>query len=373
MKKNIALLLCSLVLILTFAELVLRVLNVEEIKKPDNRPVAGWIRIPEEVWTEYHSELGWFHQKNRHAVLKKGRTLEVELTTNNWGFRGLRDYEMRRPEHTKRVMVLGDSFVFGWGVRDQEVLTAQMESQVQNLEALNLGVAGYGIDQIYISFQKLGLEFRPDYVFIGIYQEDFWRATRAFTDAGYAKPYFSVTDSEQLVLHNVPVPEPKQMRVGQFPQVVHRPWVERALWQSALYRVTKKMLARLGKDIGIIDPSLDDEWFLGRAILHELIAEIHSIDAEPVILIVPPKEWFKNTKPTSLQKSLKRFAEREHVPLIDLTPVFAEAASQTELTDYYIKDEWHWTVKGHELVANLLLSYLREQGYLSSGRSHEVA
>lgn len=369
MKKNVVLFFCSLFLALFISELALRILKIEELKKPNNDPVTGWIRVPEEVWTEYHPELGWFHQKSRRAVLKKGKTLEVEVTTNTWGLRGARDYKEDRPRNSKRILVLGDSFVFGWGVRDNETLTAQIESQVPNLEALNLGVPGYGIDQIYLSFLKIGTVFRPDYVFIGIYQEDFWRATRAFTDAGYAKPYFSISRSGHLILHNVPVPERYQLEKDQFPDVIlHNP-VEKTFLHSVLYRIAKKIIMRWGRDFGILDPDLSEEWHLGRAILQQLIMEIRNIGAKPVLTVIPPKEWLKNSKPTSLQKSLKRLSERENVPLIDFTPIFIDAVSRSKLSDYYIEDEWHWTPKGHELAAHLMIQHLMEKGYVTSGKN----
>ena len=71
MKKNLALLFCSLLIVLVCAEVILRIFKIEEIRKPMLNPVAGWINIPEEAWTEYDPDLGWFHQKSRHAILKK--------------------------------------------------------------------------------------------------------------------------------------------------------------------------------------------------------------------------------------------------------------------------------------------------------------
>lgn len=365
MRKNIALLICSLAVILIFAEFIIKMLRMGEFKKPMLNPVPAWINVPEEVWTEYDSELGWFHQKNKQVVLRKGKILAVDLATNNFGFRGTRNYERKRPAGIKRIMVLGDSFIFGWGVRDHETFSAQMELENPNLEVINLGVAGYGLDQISLSFKKIGEPFRPDFVFIGIFPEDFWRATRAFTDAGYAKPYYSISKSGGLTLHNVPVPKPQQMRIGQFPEVIKHSFVEKLLLHSALYRLARKTLLRLGRDVGILDPSIDEEWLLGRAILRKLTADIRSLQAEPVLLVIPPKEWLKNRKLTSLQKSLNRFAERERVPIIDLTPFLSKVVSETELTDYYIKDEWHWTAKGHELAATVLADYLKREKYLT--------
>ena len=58
MKKNLALLFCSLLIVLVCAEVILRIFKIEEIRKPMLNPVAGWINIPEEAWTEYDPDLG---------------------------------------------------------------------------------------------------------------------------------------------------------------------------------------------------------------------------------------------------------------------------------------------------------------------------
>ena len=45
---------------------------------------------------------------------------------------------------------------------------------------MNIGVPGYGMDQIYLSYQEIARTFHPDMVLIGIFPEDFWRCKRSF-------------------------------------------------------------------------------------------------------------------------------------------------------------------------------------------------
>ena len=82
------------------------------------------------------------------------------------------------------------------------------------------------------------------------------------------------------------------------------------------------------------------------------------MDAVPLVVIIPPERWMKNTKPTSIEKSIARFAKREHVDLINLTPYFVDDVRKSSLTDYYIEDDWHWTPKGHAMVASLIAAHL---------------
>lgn len=355
MKKNLILIAGSVVIALVIVEIAVRVWLPE--KAVIHELPTSWVIIPEQVWTERHPILGWYHEKNKQALLKRG-DLQVEIGTNSQGFRGSREYQLEKSQGTVRVVTLGDSFAFGWGVRDNETFCAQLESRYENLEVLNLGVAGYGVDQIFLAFRTIAKSFRPDYVFITVYPDDFWRSTRAFTDAGYGKPYFQLALGGELILRNVPVQEPVKMDYRQFPEIIVYGPFERALMHSALYRYLKKRSLRLARDWGWIDPDITEEWRLGESILKELIREVREMGAEPLVAIIPPQLWMWNTKPTSIQKSILRFGKRENVDAIDLTPIFVKAAQGSNLFEFYIQDDDHWTTKGHSLAADVLGEYL---------------
>ena len=357
MKKNLILILISIIFALIIMEVAIRAWIPD--KTVIQKPPTSWVIIPEQVWTERHPILGWYHEKNKQATLKKG-SLQVEINTNSEGFRGVREYQKKKPSSTIRIVSLGDSFTFGWGVRDTETYNAQLESRYENLEVLNLGVAGYGVDQFLVAFRTIGKLFHPDYVFIALFPEDFWRSTRAFTDAGYGKPYFQLIRGKELVLRNVPVREPAQINYEQFPEVVTRGIAEKILMHSALYRYIKKKTLRLARDLGWIDPDLTEEWKLGGAILKQLVQEVKEIGAQPLIIIIPPAQWMKNTKPTSIQKSILRFGKRKKVDVIDLVPTFIRAVQTSGPFDFYIKDDDHWTAQGHSLTADVLAQYLEE-------------
>lgn len=358
-KLNSLLVLVSILLSLLIAEAAIRVLAPQKKIIPSSR--TQWVAMPELVWTEPHPALGWYHQKSKKAILKKD-PLSIEINTNAAGFRGNRDYQKEKPSGTVRTLILGDSFAFGWGVLDGETFGAQLENQVENMEALNLGVAGYGIDQIYLSFSEIGKEYQPDFVFITIFPEDFWRATRAFTDVGYGKPFFKLNRANVLTLNNVPVRSPEEMGFEQFPEIIEHGYMETWFLNTATYRYLKKKTLRLARDLGWVDPDLTEEWRLGQAILKKLLREVRERGAKPLLVIVPPERWMGNTKPDSIQKSLARFAAREREELLDLTPHFIKASRRFGVNQFYIKGDNHWTADGHKFVSDLLIQYLKTQG-----------
>lgn len=357
--KNIALFLFSIIFSLSILEIAYRA--VYEHRRPAEKPKENWAIIPERFWTEYHPVLGWFHQKNKKAFFRKNGS-ETELNTNSQGLRGQRDYQTEKAAGIKRIVALGDSFFFGWGVKDEETFASKLEARHKNLEVINLGVPGYGMDQILLMFTHIGQAYHPDVVLIGIYPEDFWRATRAFSDSGYAKPYFVLSDGKQLILKNMPVPKPFELNTNQFPEIMKRNPVENILIYSSIYRSLKDGFIRLGKNLKWIDPDSTEEWVLGRAILSELVREVRASQATPILVIVPPSRWMESERRESVYLSLLRFAKRESIEVIDPVPVFREAVKKSGVTKYYIQDDWHWTQEGHELIAGLLSERLKKYG-----------
>jgi len=347
-----------LLMMLALGEVVSRKM-MPESRMPD-RP-QGWAVIPEESWVEYDSDLGWFHQKNKSAFLEKNE-LRIPVTTNDLGLRGAREYALAKPGGISRLYAAGDSFTFGFGVQDNETWPAQMEQMRSGLQVMNLGVADYGIDQIRLLLEKFGYAYAPDIVIVAVYPEDFWRATRAFNDAGHGKPWYRLNPDGTLALQHHPVPKDKNFSTVQFPEVMSRSPAERVLSHSALYRLSLKAAGRLRKSLGHEDPDTSREWLLGRAILKQMVQEIRSHGVEPVIAIVPPRRWITGTD-EPVRQSLIRFGEREAVTVIDLTQVFRKASAEKGVDALYIPDDHHWTVEGNRLAAETILGKL----HLDSG------
>lgn len=328
--------------------------------EPLPAPPADWAKIPEEQWIEYHPRLGWFHQKSKQASLVKNN-LKIPLSTNSRGLRGKREYPPFEISGKKRIYAVGDSFTFGFGVRDEETFAARMETLQPSLDVLNLGVAGYGVDQMALLVEDFGFACKPAVTFIAVYPEDFWRATRSFTDAGYGKPYFTL-EAGGLKLHQVPVPPPRHYQGSQFFDLnPGRPFFLKLLDHSALVRLSGKLSGRVLKKAGLEDPESGREWVLGREILKRLFETVRQNGSEPVLVIVPPMRWITGTV-EPVRDSMLRLAGKSQVRAVDLTPVFKEGLTRKPIEAWYIPDDLHWTAEGHDLVARTLLEFLKSHG-----------
>ena len=89
---------------------------------------------------------------------------------NSLGFRG-RECTVQKAPDTKRIIFLGDSVVYGYGLNEEETLPRQLERDYnrngQKVEVLNLGVSGYETQQAVEFFKEIGLKFKPDIVVMG--------------------------------------------------------------------------------------------------------------------------------------------------------------------------------------------------------------
>ncbi len=151
----------------------------------------------------YDETLGWRNIPNWSAT-----TYDRTLTINS---RGLRDRErdLAKPEGMFRILVLGDSFTWGYGVSDEEIFTGRLEaglrSNGRDVEVLNAGVSGWGTDQELLYLESEGLRYSPDLVVLAFFLYNDPDNIRHSVQYGLQKPLFADTN---LTLVNVPVPKP---------------------------------------------------------------------------------------------------------------------------------------------------------------------
>ena len=100
------------------------------------------------------------------------------MRSNRFGMRGP-DVEPRKPAGTRRVVGLGDSHMFGWGVGQHEVYLALLESRLQAVapdrgavEVLNFAVPGYNTTMEVETLEHRALAFEPDLVVIHFFGND---------------------------------------------------------------------------------------------------------------------------------------------------------------------------------------------------------
>ena len=101
--------------------------------------------------------LGWAKPPGSEAWLRRAE-YDVHLVVNAHGLRGP-DRAYAKPEGTRRILLLGDSFSEGYTVPEEATLRAVLESSLAALgcgrwEVINGGTQGYSTDQEYFSSKR---------------------------------------------------------------------------------------------------------------------------------------------------------------------------------------------------------------------------
>ena len=102
--------------------------------------------------------------------------LGVPVKINSHGFRD-NEHVREKPPGIIRVLGLGDSFTFGWGVPLDESFLKQLERQLgvrigQQVEVINTGVPGWGLAQYNRYLKREDLNYSPDIIVVAYFVDD---------------------------------------------------------------------------------------------------------------------------------------------------------------------------------------------------------
>src|SRR2546425_6211547 len=151
-----------------------------------------------DFFCHFDPELGWAPLQNITALHKKG-ALSGLVHQNKYGLRGPDDMQLKKTTGKRRILVLGDSYTWGYGVNQTELFSAP-EVHGTNDEILNFGVSGYGTDQEYLFYLREGTNFEVDEVVVAFTPYNDVANNLAPKQYGYLKPYFTL-ENQQLILH----------------------------------------------------------------------------------------------------------------------------------------------------------------------------
>jgi hypothetical protein len=110
----------------------------------------------------FSSTYGWIGRPG--VVTPMGSGL---VSLNERGFRG-RTLALPKSGDRARVVVLGDSVAFGFGVSDEQTFAQLLDGRLKGIEVANLAVQGYGPGQELLVLQREGLSLDPDVVVLAL-------------------------------------------------------------------------------------------------------------------------------------------------------------------------------------------------------------
>jgi len=263
---------------------------------------------------------------------------------------GLRDnpYPIPPPEGHRRILVLGDSFTFGLGVRnDEQIFTHRLEvmlneqlaaSGVEHFHVMNGGIPGSLTGDWLRLWKRIGSRYDPDLVLIVFFLRD------------------------GTLTHSIP----------QFFGVIQKEITQRnrASWlyrSSYVYRRIRDNLDR--KEVGTRytrafrdsyfgDESQTKEWRAAQKNLLELRDLARASGARVAFAIFPVLVELDDDYPfRAICDLLEQFARENDLPVLNLLPAFMGQRSDELWVSTF---DQHPNAEGHRIAAEALFPFVAE-------------
>jgi hypothetical protein len=280
-------------------------------------------------------------------------------------------FRNRQDPHAADVVVVGDSFIEGWGVTAAELVTSRLAADLHQ-RVVNLGQSWYGPQQELEVLRRYGLPLHP-HVCV-------WA-------------FFEGNDLQDVERYEKALPV--------WPELSRRnhSFALRSFTRNALYALRRLVRTRLGEDAtgtlaypsGLFhEPDGQDVRMYFEYKSHRLspgeeaaLDEVRRVLAAAgtlcarqgtrfLVAFVPSKDrvyldrcrfaanaeplhWLHNDLPHRLETIVRQAAPA--AGYLDLTPVFRERAARGEVL--YFPQDSHWSPQGHAVAAQALAARLR--------------
>jgi hypothetical protein len=301
----------------------------------------------EGFWVGGHPEFGVWHRpgaRTRHRTA----CFDVVYAANSVG---ARDVAREVRSDAPRVVVLGDSFFEGWGVSDAERLSNRLEA-LTGVEHLNFAMAHFGTYQELLVYEALASRFDHHAVLVGLTPENDFADVDVELAAGMRgydyryRPYL--------------VGEPPALRPFDWRESALRRRLRQVSWAFNAGLAAWEALRPLptGPRSGSLAEAARHSFYYDveerpLRLLEEILGRLADAAAgRPVAVVLVPTARdvarFAETGPAPLAGRLEALGAVRGFRVVDLLPVFAEAAPAESL---FHACDYHWSRGGHELAA----------------------
>lgn len=263
-----------------------------------------------------------------------------------------------RVDHDReQILFVGDSILYGAGVEDHEIVSYQLGQKVANYQVVNASVSGYSIDQYHLMLQRVLPIMKAKLAFVGVFAGNDYQLTGREWGYGHDKPLF-VVENGRLVRAD----ENGACVNGLAQSMAFRLlWLRRDFALSMIERICRPRELKRFELEAVIAKLFDGM---------EETAKAHG--TKLVFLLMPVREDYDyeltrhgaedRLKFTSKYDDLKRLLQAGgHEVFEPYLPL--SRAVNGKVADLY-RDPGHYTPRGHALLADILLRYVRERNLL---------
>lgn len=344
-------------------------------------------------------DVGWACSPDINERFFLPGAFDVRVVCNS---RGLRDSEKgyEKTPGVRRIVVLGDSFAWGYGVENNEMVSSVLQSLVPGSETINFGVKGYSTVQEVLRLETEGLRYDPDLTLLFFCWNDL---EDNFDDKERSRPVADIEGDDVLRIVNTPVQNYYKSPLKLWFQANCRTY---AFARYSLELLQDKLKTRRGRgSLGVQEhvaktrdtaekkggrmefslpeiyapptPEMDRAWTAVRLLLARARDTMLQSGGRLGVVYVATREgtdreiFFTEMKGAGYdpvaqdfdwdrpQKRLAGICAQLGIACIDPSPVFR---AHPDPADLFSKRDAHWSPAGHRLVAETVAAAIADLG-----------
>lgn len=303
----------------------------------------------------FDKELGWDNKKNCQNIFTAPE-YKTKIMTNSWGMREIEEFNLTTEKY--RIALIGDSFVWGTGVQEDERFGEQLQKLLgDQFEVMNFGVVGYGTDQELLKTKKDVVQFKPQIIIVHFFLNDL-ENIQALKQYGKNKPRYTL-ENGSLSLGGYPLIK-EGFGVNPFNHITfllaflsERFFPPKEGHQVYMQELHINLLKK--------ENTLIDVFALNHMLYHEINKVAKENNSSVVLVNIPAVEQFISQE--DLQeyfnlsideidvertgKALEHAARDLNITYVDLYPILKK---QGGIENYFTQDT-HLNQKGNQIVA----------------------
>jgi lysophospholipase L1-like esterase len=253
----------------------------------------------------------------------------IEYQANSWGYRG-RDVDEIDHDKDTVLIVLGDSYAFGYGVQVADAFPSVLETTLHSayphrvIKVMTLALPGYNTAQYLAALKEFGPVLQPSLVVLSYHLNDIERHGRADGATSESRRGRSPKDYMHLLRFILP-------RLAA---------MARALNMSVTTTVTREVTEYA--DNG-------EAWRRNKILLEELVATTKDLKAGMAVVILPYMVQLDEKHPAlEAYRSAGQFFESLRVPTVNAFEYFKGEDPQNLWINPF---DGHPNARGHRIIA----------------------
>src|ERR1044071_73798 len=257
---------------------------------------------------------------------------------NSHGTRG-QEFQIQKPPNSFRILSLGDSRTFGWGLGENETYSGVLQNLLQKdsppgkiIEVINAGVNAWSYPQMTVYFRDVALQYQPDIVILA--EANLWTQFSEKNSPDFVKKFILRVQLKNFLRHFAIYHYVIEVKLKDFYERHRTRFIPVNPKQDLLFKEQQQP-----------DPD---------AVFHEAIeklcrtAQDHGV--KPILLFLPALDEARAANTPSVLKMKQQTSQNLTLPLADLHP----QASSRGASIYLPADPVHFNAAGNAIIAQQL-------------------